>query len=447
MAGPEAPTPGVYATVNANDPVELYEGPLELERPLAPLRGTGSVRLAWVPSPRISFELESDPVVGLQFGDDATLHLLAKGVRVPVWVQATNTRLGPPDKGETITSGLISDSADVGNPAAGLTHVIFHLVNFVKFEGKPLRAWIDAAEHHWRGRLEFDIGQWHVTLDQRHDLGSGGSPRLMDEGGYAFTHTGMLRRGDGATFSAADALRVLNVIGWATSFASGRRSYPILPVGFQGDAAVWEQWRVPTLDSWAPRTSWFPAGSATSLQSIAQGAMRRLSDEDWRDTAMFVLGSFVGGNGATSLDPSLVIAQMGLELMSWALLVREGSAVSAEGFERLRAHDRLRLLLSTASVPRDVPATMQNLSARARSENIDGPGVLTYLRNRIVHPPRQRGVAFRAQDLDELFEGNTLACWYLELAILRFLGYDGRYVNRTVVGPSSAAEQPVPWAR
>jgi hypothetical protein len=439
-----APTSPVYETRSANETVPLYSGDLELIGPSYSFSGHGTVGLSWLPSPRLAFEISGDARAGGQFPyGDLMLRLVALGAEAVARVQSSTTRLGSPGRGETNIRGSL-EQVLIGDSTIALAQVLFHIPNFPKFDGSPLEVPVEAGKRIWRGRVELVVGDWQIILDERPELTlETGSGTVLDLGGYAFTHTGSLRRLDGASFVASQASKVLEALGCALSFAAGRRTYPLLPVGFSGDEQVWQQWDAPSVEPWTERVSWFPRQIPNSLESVVGGALQRLADWDWRDTLMFALGSFCEANGRASLEPSLVLAQTGLELLAWAILVLEEGMLSSEGFGKLAAHDRLRLLLSITDTPRDVPPLLDALRERAQRDGIDGPEVLTVLRNKIVHPPR-RGV-FRSQDIDELSEGSLLALWYLELAILRFLGYQGLYVSRVSPARFSGRAETVPW--
>ena len=49
-------------------------------------------------------------------------------------------------------------------------------------------------------------------------------------------------------------------------------------------------------------------------------------------------------------------------------------------------------------------------------------------------------------DRDQLLETWQLATWYLELALLRLLGYEGEYLSRLQLGGSDLDTETVPWS-
>ena len=66
------------------------------------------------------------------------------------------------------------------------------------------------------------------------------------------------------------------------------------------------------------------------------------------------------------------------------------------------------------------------------------------VRNKVVHPPNNiRSIEWPSGN--ELFEAWQLTMWYLELSILRLLGYRGNYTSRLQLHGWSGRTEPVPW--
>jgi hypothetical protein len=67
------------------------------------------------------------------------------------------------------------------------------------------------------------------------------------------------------------------------------------------------------------------------------------------------------------------------------------------------------------------------------------------VRNSLVHPPK-RIEEPEWPHRDELLEAWQLATWYLELAVLRLLGYRGEYVSRLRLEGWVVDIEVVPWS-
>jgi hypothetical protein len=156
----------------------------------------------------------------------------------------------------------------------------------------------------------------------------------------------------------------------------------------------------------------------------------------------------VSANGqGVVLDVRIPVACSGLELMAWAVL-QHHQWLSADALHGLSSGSRARLLLQWAQIPAGLPPDSTALEARRQrlgKQSDGGPEMVFAVRNRVVHPPK------RLSDPEwptsgELLEAWQLATRYLELAILRVLGYTGEYVNRLQLHGWAGQTEPVPWA-
>ena len=90
----------------------------------------------------------------------------------------------------------------------------------------------------------------------------------------------------------------------------------------------------------------------------------------------------------------------------------------------------------------DVPPELDELVKLAKGRGLDGPEVLTFIRNRIVHPPKEQNTVQRYP----YYQAYTLAKWYVELCLLKLGGFNGKYHNRTRKVRWSGQVEDVPWA-
>ena len=145
----------------------------------------------------------------------------------------------------------------------------------------------------------------------------------------------------------------------------------------------------------------------------------------------------------STLDASIPIAGIGLELMAWDALRRREQLITADEFDRkLPAASTLRLALRLAGIPTELAPTLTHLGAFASGELVDGPAALTQLRNRLTHPPKSKA---EWPGWEPMNDGRDLALDYLGLLVLASIGYTDSY--RPVVGFSGypGSERPVPW--
>ncbi|NJK30432.1 MAG: hypothetical protein HC790_06060 [Acaryochloridaceae cyanobacterium CSU_3_4] len=184
---------------------------------------------------------------------------------------------------------------------------------------------------------------------------------------------------------------------------------------------------------------------------------------EWSDLANIVLNGYLESNAdGRFTEHSIVLTQVALEMIAWTLLVEKESVISKDGFDKLPASDKLRLLLSKLGIPieippncydcqppysqRDASSLLPNLSQVAKSSQynwVDGPHALTELRNGIVHPKKLQKVL--ATNHEARFEARWLGLWYLELVLLALMNYQGCYANRLIFPRHEGTYDKVPW--
>lgn len=150
------------------------------------------------------------------------------------------------------------------------------------------------------------------------------------------------------------------------------------------------------------------------------------------------------------LEARIVQAADGLKLLAYYGLVHwpRGPGQSDASFDGPNLTAKSRELLNACGVRTRVPAQLTNcctLLAGAHGWNYgDGPELLAWVRNSVMRPvPR---LPLTSDIMDEALE---LALKYVELAVLRFLDYDGPYLDRTALPPRrvwAGDFEPVPWA-
>jgi hypothetical protein len=276
-------------------------------------------------------------------------------------------------------------------------------------------------------------GDWLITLDSRHEI-SELSRGLKQRRGYAITHVGRLARADGKRFSRHAAANVLTDLHWFLSFVRGAWTSPLLIEGHGVKSSIWHSWAAPRVDpgdggfSWADSTNW------ESVAQAYQGFARRCANPLWRQALRIAIGQYVTANHPSPLEPAIMAAQSGLELMGWLRLV-ESRIVRKRDWLSMSTYPASRKigeLLGRGSVDLAIPSQLSALVGLDPNWTT-GPEVVAGVRNRLVHPRRtKRGVGW---DPDVLFDAWLLASSYLELALLQTFHVRGPIRNR-ILSPS-----------
>lgn len=333
--------------------------------------------------------------------------------------------------------GILTTGLQLGR-GGRLRAVTFHLANFPNYIGKV----VATGNGGWRAaRTTWIQGEWQVTIDNLAETDRL-SKELRQDAGYAITHVGRLERVDGATFSSRRSRTELDRLGVALSFARGGWSYPTLLVGENEAGTRWEDWSDRVQSSAVPRWSWFPGPRPDALEQCIPGFVARLTDRLWSEPLRRAATFYVDGNQTSRAEIAIVTAQSALELLAWAVLVQDRGLVSAQDFSDPRvwnAARRIRELLAIASIPTATPPGLGKLATMpGPGHHADGPERITFVRNRIVHPPKKAVPSWI--DSPPAIEAMILSLYYLELVILYIVGYRGQYQSRV-----HGAVQTTPW--
>ena len=261
---------------------------------------------------------------------------------------------------------------------------------------------------------------------------------------YRITHQVEFAREDGSLFTPSEAQSFLGDLSLYLSFCRGQWVAVSFTVAFDIDGHLGlEQWGTGRVSSWREPDSWLDSRQGNPIVELYSAFCSKLVDESWRDVLSHVVYWFTRAEtNNVGPDGACILLQATLERFAWHLLVRERKAISEKGFRDLAASDQLRLMLNLLSVPIEVPAGLCKLVSLAKSKGQDGPEVFTFIRNRLVHPPKPSATR------EELpyYEAYCLAKWYVELAVLSVCGYRGDYNNRTLSTRWVGQVEKVPWA-
>ena len=403
------------------DEVELLIGGEALRQPCEIVLKTGR-------GPRVSFMVSGLDVVTMiraAYGNETrfALHLVKAGVRCDAFFAGSNG--GVVEFSPFMEPVLVGGSVDQAS-------LRFDLINFPSF-----MVLYGASASKERDRLDVSAGGWCIEIcpaRQSSDVDA------FQSAFYSVSHSCTMRRLDGAAFSSDEAQEVLNVLHDALSFAAGRWVTPAFVVGFGSEGeALWKWWGTSRLHpDLSSEGTWFDTHHADALAGVVSGLLDLRKSAERAAAFRAALYWYVrSGTGAAGVDGGLILLQAALERLSWQRIVIDGGSFTRENFDKLRTGDRLRLLLNDCGIPLGIPAGLAELTSEANGRNWDGPWALADCRNLLVHPGTLQPLPWH-----ELWK---LARWYVELVLLRMLGFAGEYSNRTLARRFVGAVERVPW--
>ena len=221
---------------------------------------------------------------------------------------------------------------------------------------------------------------------------------------------------------------------------------PLLTQGRSSDGrVVWREWNSLRLsDAWRRVHGWFPRFYPDCLAKIFPEFMRLWSDEDFRETLTQVLYWYLTANTSDRMEVPIMMGPIALELLA-DISSRDNIAIPENRAQFNSA--RLRAFLSQQHIPTAIPAPLVNITEFAKERNLkDGPEVLETVHDIIVHPHREnRAVRDILGRHNALYDVRQLVLWYVELAVLRLLGYEDKYHNRLRLDQLTTGADPVPW--
>lgn len=431
----------VYLSREANESISLYSGPIDVVQNSVTTKGTGNIKFVWLPTPRLSFEWTGNNLLpGIMPGS-----VVLKVNELGASVDAIAGFWSPVGRLLNL-SGVIIQPLEIGT-GSDLKYVLFHVINFGKFQGQPISFISEFGTHSWVGRMVLEAEGWRVTIDSVRYF-SELENQLGLSGGYAITHVGKLEQNDGRTFTAQEANNLLTALNFFLSFCRGFSSPPILPVGFDAnDNGVWTNWDSQNAKPWRYVDSWLPAMSPQTLTDAFSGFFKLWQDVIWKEPLKMAIHWYVEANTqAGTIQGSIALSQVALEMLSWVRLVEAGGLVSTNGFDNLPGADKLRLLLSQCGIPLGIPSPLTNFAAASSDKAWSiAPYALTEIRNAIVHSTLKKRQKLSDFSNMVLIEAWKLSLWYLELVLLSSFGYRGAYHNRLPADRFYGDEERVPW--
>jgi hypothetical protein len=425
-----------YYSLAEPQAIPLYAGPLlylsHQERAAGQVEGTVSLRLA--PVPQILMRGE----VSRHF----QLHDLFEAMRAPQL---------PPVATVPDAPGLLSDAGNatwlgpvgghVVGKAAAVRRVTFHLANFMPMVGSTITDGVNV----WSGRVVVNVDPWVITIDARSDLEEV-LAAVGERGGYAISHTCSLERRDRRPFAFARCQDLLTSLTWCLWFCRAAAPSALVPVGFDSnDRATWSRWAAPHTDPLPDHHwQWFDkAYGAEQLAKLLPLFLERYSDPLWQQSLQLAIRYYADAAVMGTLQRNVILAQVGLESLAFAHLVRSTQQLRPNQFKQPPVSEHIRRFLRDVGIPTTIPRTFYGLRRVRANTPWDGPAAIAWLRNDIVHANRHQVHGGRWK---VWYQGWRLALWYLELAVLAVVGYDGRYRNRLSDEVHVGAVEPVPWA-
>lgn len=427
---PSQGVPSLVTGTSINEPLILYSGPIKIRGREEIMEAR--IELQWVPEPRARIRIEA---VDLFFSTaDATCY-------VQIGKDEAEVLVLDYDSQSNVSSGILNSPLLLSEGQTTIDEAYCGLVNFHQFHGDP----VVREGRVWRARLAFTAGEHMLLIDADPDL-SARLARLKREGGYAVTHNCVVRRIDATPIDDLGDLAA--ALHFLFAFMSGLWAGPVLLASSPSSDAGVRYIQSPMLSRSRNVGSWFPKRpDGSEVSKFATEFMGLWNNDEWQMPLRHYIWWYIEANTAASLESAVLTSQAALELMGWAYLVETKRVISADGFNKLPAADKIRFLLSNLKIPLQIPAHLGHALQHATSiGGADGPGVVVDLRNAIVHPSLKKRTHLGRVGTDAKFQIAELSRQYVELVLLSMLQYGGWVRDRTARTVAAPQEFLAPWA-
>lgn len=393
-----------------NDDVVLHEGWIRVVDDAGlKATGRGDVRIVWQPAPAVRARTK---LRTLWKADEGEVELAIERRR-----GSGRSRFGldidlTGPRPLTDVDAAFLEPVHVGN-GRRMSAVTFDLVNFPLLD-RPRKA---------------RAGDWLLGLAPKAPASD--FQVLREAGGYGLTATGRIEREDGSSFTSAAAELLLDSVFHFVSFAAGAWVLPVAVDGLDDrDQVVWRKWEIYRTSPWASHLRWLPQRDQQPFIDLFAAWNERWGNRYWRDVLSRVIYFTMAANEPRA-DLGLTLAQAALEMLSYAICVKESGTLTDADFavgSKKNASDRIRQLLIDGGISAAIPASLAALtSLSGPSPTGDGPAAITWLRNRLAHPIKSKVMSSLGA---EMFEAWRLSVWYLEASLLSLLKYRGNVWSR-----------------
>jgi len=434
----------MYTTSEPNASISLYEGNIKLEQAKHVFTVPASIKLNWLPSTRIKFEvlnLMIEPMTAPDTGE-AKLEIAELPLFCDAYVYQVShsyeqdpTGKGLHGKVPLIRGRLLGEPTIFNTPVCDT--VLFHLPNFKSIAG---------------GRLHLKNDEWDILLRPIDNI-TNLTNSLSEEGGFGLTHVGMLKRVNGGQFDKDQASDKLIALYHFLSFVRGLWCGPIFPIGKVGDKVSWQVWDASRFTPWKNVSSWFFDFESEDLSEAFTGFIKKWMDNDWNEPTRLAIHWYIEANiGAGGVEGSIVLIQAALEMLSRVYLMEAPGACkpcTASDFGNNRlwpASKKIERLLDEMKIPKAVPTELKELQ-KANADAKIGPEMFTYIRNRIVHATEEDRAKLSAISFAARVEAKELGLWYVEMTLLSLFGFNQQYYKRFRHGQPADRVEYVPWVK
>ena len=410
----------------ANKPLTIYRGVFSLKDDTEEVEIEGEIMFNWVPDSGVIFcghKINSKSNLFSIFNAKVYLKIVIDGLE---FGKGFITYIGANIK------GIISNRAILGDKSIAVDKLSFSIPNLRNFHRENIKKVEGENFSFWRGRLKLENDNYSITIDKKRNF-KDLSEQLKEKGGFILMYSGELESKKGS-IDFKESREILHCLNTFLTFLNGRRTSGLVINGIYGDETKWCDYTDYYVDQYKNVNSWTQSHSTGGFNDIWKNFSKIWENPDDRDFLSSAIHWYVEANNNSGFaEGSIIMAQTALELVYNWWIIENKKLIVGKDSESINASNKIRLLISQLGIDYTIPADLQKLKEFKDSEKqiLDGPDAVVQIRNAIVHSQEEKRKKLSSINPTAKFEALQLCLWYIELSLLKILGYSDKYYNRT----------------
>ncbi|GAB3027754.1 hypothetical protein GCM10027051_35880 [Niabella terrae] len=348
-----------------------------------------------------------------------------------------------PSEGRLSLNGIFSGKIILGDEKRKVDKVSFSIPNHYEYHGEPVKTSISVGNY----RLQFSTEDHKIIID-KHPKYKQRTEKLKAQGGYLILCTGEIQFKKDKTID--QATKLCHCLRYFLSFLNGQRTAPLFLFGHKNDEIVWQHYGNFNPSPFMQIENWGTRYSKMELGPAWANFLKLWDVPDHASFLTFAIRWYVEANTKNGFpEGALIMAQTALELIFNWWIVENKKIILGSDAKNLSAENKIRLILSNSNVPAELPLYIlaDFKQHNYKEEHNDGPNFIVTLRNAIVHANQNKRKKIFELSSRITFLALQLSLWYVEMALLRILEYQGKYYDRnnSIRWHGTDHEHYVPW--
>lgn len=419
-----------------NMPIQIYSGGFTIKNDTKEFELKGEIAFKWFPYMEVKIKgfFAKNVKINLDYLED--FDIMVKGqISGRIKITGINIEDNPSCEGEW-------QKFIWGESNIPVNEVSFSIPNMREFLGDSIKEETVTGIRLSKARLILDDNPYKIVIDKLPDYQDRMS-RLKNNGGYFILYAGRITKQKGS-FSLLELHTWHDRFHHFLYFLNGRRVAPMFYTGVHEGLNIWTDYSSYTVDMHKSVPCWSDIIYLNDLPHLWRSYNNLWKTDLDKDFLKTAIHWYIEANSnAGMIEGSIILIQTALELVYNWLIVENQRLIVGNDADSMSAANKIRLLIFQFKISSAIPTAFKEL---AKIDNVeDGPEVFVKIRNALVHGQQTKRAELMKINLLAKYQALQLGIWYVELALLYILKYNGKYKNRTDGNSWRDTGESVPW--